>query len=288
MVDAMVSPRTEVALTRGMEEGARIEVRDLSVVRGVGAHQVEALRRIRLVVGCGEFVSVLGPSGCGKSTLLGAIGGFVRPFRGSVFVDEREVLQPAAERGIVFQQHSLFPWFSALENVAFGLKMHGVAASERRGRAREMMELVGLAGFEKLYPAQLSGGMQHRAEIARVLVNHPRVLLMDEPFSSLDAQTKLTMQELLLEIWAKLRTTVVFVTHDIDEAIFLGDRVVAMSSRPGEICFERAIDFARPRDVKVMTSPEFVDIKRDCLDWIRSESAHGLRRGDPIGRAHCG
>jgi NitT/TauT family transport system ATP-binding protein len=214
-------------------------------------------------------VSVLGPSGCGKSTLLGVIGGFVRPAGGSVAVDGRDVLEPGPDRGIVFQQHSLFPWLTAVDNVAFGLKMQRIRASERRDRALEMMDLVGLAGCEKLYPAQLSGGMQHRVEIARVLVNRPRVILMDEPFSALDAQTKLTMQELLLDLWAKLRFTVVFVTHDIDEAIFLADRVLAMSSGPGEISFERDIRFARPRGVHVLTSPEFVEIKRECLDWIR-------------------
>jgi NitT/TauT family transport system ATP-binding protein len=255
-----------------MDHGARIDIRDLSVERRAGAHGVEVLRRIRLTVDRGEFVSVLGPSGCGKSTLLGVVGGSVRPSQGAVLVDESEVLGPGADRGIVFQQHSLFPWFSALDNVAFGLKMQGVPAARRRERARELMHLVGLAGFERLYPAQLSGGMQHRVEIARVLVNRPRVLLMDEPFSALDAQTKLTMQELLLDVWGGLGVTVLFVTHDVDEAIFLADRVVGMSSRPGRISFERAVGFDRPRDVGVMTSAEFVRIKRECLDWIRGES----------------
>ncbi len=256
-----------------MHEGARIDVRDLSVARGTGQARVEALRNIRLVVRPGELVSILGPSGCGKSTLLGAIGGFVRPTRGAVLVDGREVREPGADRGIVFQQQSLFPWLSTLDNGTFGLKMHGVPAVERRARALELMDLVGLSGCENLYPAQLSGGMQHRAEIARVLVNRPRALLVDEPFGALDAMTKITMHELLLDVWAKLGFTVVFVTHDIDEAIFLADRVVAMSSRPGELVFERRIDFERPRDVQTTTSADFVAIKRECLDWIRSERA---------------
>jgi NitT/TauT family transport system ATP-binding protein len=272
MAHALVFTPTAIAVSaRQTWEGARIELRDVSVVRGMGARQVESLRGVRLAIDPGEFVSVLGPSGCGKSTLLGVIGGFVRPAGGTVSVDGKDVVTPGRDRGIVFQQHSLFPWLSALDNVAFGLKMQGIARPERRARAIEMMDWVGLAGSERLYPAQLSGGMQHRVEIARVLVNRPRVILMDEPFSALDAQTKITMQELLLELWARLRFTVVFVTHDIDEAIFLADRVVAMSSRPGEVSFERGIPFARPREVTVLTSLEFVELKRECLGWIRVE-----------------
>jgi NitT/TauT family transport system ATP-binding protein len=181
------------------------------------------------------------------------------------------VTKPDVERGIVFQRHALLPWKTVLQNVAFGLKMRGVGKEKRTNEARKILDIVRLSGVENRYPAELSGGMQHRVEIARALLHTPRVILMDEPFSALDAQTRLSMQELLLEIWDRTAITIVFVTHDIDEAILLGDRVIVLSSRPGEIRHERIIPFPRPRDIEVTTTQAFVEIKRECLNRIRSE-----------------
>jgi NitT/TauT family transport system ATP-binding protein len=253
--------------------GGAIVVERLSVHHRDKSRVVEALRDVDLTVAPGEFVTILGPSGCGKSTLLGALGGFVRAASGTVTVGGALVHEPSPALGMVFQQQSLFPWRSVADNVAFGLKMRGVGAAERRREATEMIRLVGLAGFEDVYPAQLSGGMQHRAEIARVLVNRPRALLMDEPFGALDAQTRSSMQELLLGIWVRLKPTIVFVTHDIDEAILLGDRVVMMTGRPGCVGWQRAVGIERPRLLDAVPSPEFLDMKRECASRLRATSA---------------
>jgi NitT/TauT family transport system ATP-binding protein len=245
-----------------------LEVDDLSIVLGSGAQAFEAVRGLDLRVAAGEFVTVLGPSGCGKSTLLGALAGHLRVARGRIRVDGRPVDGPSPERGLVFQHHTLFPWKRVLENVAFGLKMKGVAAPERAARARELLRLVGLEGFEDRYPAELSGGMQQRVEIARVLINDPRVLLLDEPFGALDALTRVKMQQLLLQVWSRIRTTAVFITHDIDEALFLGDRILVMSPRPGRIIESLPLQFARPRHPDLLTSPGFIALKRHCLDLL--------------------
>jgi NitT/TauT family transport system ATP-binding protein len=249
----------------------RLELRGVSIHVGVEPARTLAVANVDLTVEPGAFVCLLGPSGCGKSTLLSALAGFIGPSRGRIVVDGQEVTKPDVERGIVFQRHTLLPWKTVLENVAFGLKMRGMSRERRTNEARRILDLVRLSGMEDRYPAELSGGMQHRAEIARALLHLPRVLLMDEPFSALDAQTRLSMQELLLEVWQRMRITVVFVTHDIDEALLLGDRIVVMSSRPGEIRFERSVPFGRPRDVELLTTSTFVDLKRECLSRIRSE-----------------
>jgi NitT/TauT family transport system ATP-binding protein len=249
-----------------------IVVTGLRVLHRDKTREVEAVRDVDLRIASGEFVTVLGPSGCGKSTLLGAMGGFVRPSSGSITVDGVAVRGPSPSLGMVFQQQSLFPWRTVVDNVAFGLKMRGVGARERREEAMAMIGLVGLAGFEDAYPAQLSGGMQQRAEIARVLVNRPAALLMDEPFGALDAQTRASMQELLLGIWSRLATTIVFVTHDIEEAVLLGDRVVMMTGRPGAIAWQQGVDIERPRPVDVATSPSFLALKRECASRLRASS----------------
>ena len=234
----------------------------------------------------GEFVCVLGPSGCGKSTLLGALAGHLPASAGSVHVDGIAVDRPHPDRGLVFQHHTLFPWKRVLDNVAFGLKMKGVARRERHQRARDLLQLVGLAGFEHSYPAHLSGGMQQRVEIARVLINDPRVMLMDEPFGALDAQTRLKMQELLLDVWSRINTTILFITHDIDEALFLADRILVMSPRPGRIIEEIKLDFARPRGPDLVTSPRFIDLKRHCLALLHPETkVVPLQRLSPLGAA---
>ncbi len=261
----------------------RIDIEDLALELGSGRDRFEALRDLGFSVEPGEFVCILGPSGCGKSTLLGALAGHLRHSRGSLLVDGAPVPGPSPERGMVFQHHTLLPWRNVLDNVAFGLKMRGVGRCERERQAREILDLVGLGDVARRWPSQLSGGMQQRVEIARVLVNRPRLLLMDEPFGALDAQTRLHMQELLLDIWERIRTTVVFITHDIDEALFLADRVLVMSPRPGRILDELTIDFARPRNTDVVTSPRFSRLKRHCLELLRHRDGRELPRLSPLG-----
>jgi NitT/TauT family transport system ATP-binding protein len=231
----------------------------------------------------GQFVCILGPSGCGKSTLLGALAGHLQPRTGVLNVDGAPVSGPSPQRGMVFQQHTLFPWRTVRDNVAFGLKMRGIGKAERHRAADEILALVGLEGFAERWPDQLSGGMQQRVEIARVLVNRPRLLLMDEPFGALDALTRLNMQELLLDIWTRIRTTVVFVTHDIDEALFLADRLLVMSSRPGRIIEDLHLDFPRPRTTELVTSHAFSRLKRHCLELLRHEDGRQLPRLNPLG-----
>ena len=255
----------------------RIEINDLGIDYGANGRRVEAVRRFTLMTTPGEFVALLGPSGCGKTTVLNAVAGFVQPNAGTVVVDGERVQGPGADRGMVFQQHSLFPWKTVLANVEFGLKMRGIKKTLRTAQARAYLDLVGLGGFEDAYPAELSGGMQQRVGLARTLVNRPRVMLMDEPFGALDAQTRLTMQELLLSVWREVRTTVIFVTHDIDEALFLSDRVAVMTARPGEIRDVVTVKLARPRAAEVIATAEFMALKARVLAQVREESARVLR-----------
>ncbi|MGF6091749.1 ABC transporter ATP-binding protein [Pseudomonas sp. 18173] len=261
----------------------RIDIRGLSISLGEGDAAFEAVQGLDCQIEPGQFVCILGPSGCGKSTLLGALAGHLQPRTGTLNVDGAPVSGPSPQRGMVFQQHTLFPWRTVRENVAFGLKMRGVGKVERHKAADEILALVGLEGFAGRWPDQLSGGMQQRVEIARVLVNRPRLLLMDEPFGALDALTRLNMQELLLDIWTRIRTTVVFVTHDIDEALFLADRLLVMSSRPGRIIEDLRLDFPRPRSTELVTRPEFSHLKRHCLELLRHEDGRQLPRLNPLG-----
>ena len=270
------------AYEKAVEPG-RIDGQQLSIRLGQGAQAFDAVQNLDFSVEPGEFVCILGPSGCGKSTLLGALAGHLRPSAGTLQVDGQTVDGPSPERGMVFQHHTLLPWRSVLDNVAFGLKMQGIGKAERRYQASEFLRLVGLQDFALRWPNQLSGGMQQRAEIARVLINRPRLLLMDEPFGALDAQTRARMQELLLDIWTRIRTTVVFVTHDIDEALFLADRVLVMSPRPGRFIEDLRLDFPRPRHASLLTRPEFVRLKRHCLDLLRHEEGRELPRLTPLG-----
>jgi NitT/TauT family transport system ATP-binding protein len=269
---------------RAFTDLGRIEVRNAAIRLGRGEKAFEAVQDVSLSIEPGEFVCLIGPSGCGKSTLLGALAGHIPVARGQLDVDGKPVAGPHPDRGIVFQHHTLFPWKSALENVAFGPKMRGVGRKERRRQAQEILELVGLKDFANRYPKQLSGGMQQRVEIARVLINKPRLLLMDEPFGALDALTRMIMQELLLDISGRVRTTIVFVTHDIDEALFLADRVVVMSARPGRIVEEIKVPFARPRRTAISVSQEFVELKRRCLDLLHTrQDGMSLPRLEPLG-----
>jgi NitT/TauT family transport system ATP-binding protein len=196
------------------------------------------------------------------------VAGFTPISAGTLAVDRREVRAPSPERGVVFQQHTLFPWKTVLKNVEFGLKLRGVSTRERRRQAEEILERVGLREFLHHYPDQLSGGMQQRVSLARVLVTRPRVILMDEPFCALDAQTRLEMQEMLLALWHELHMTVVFVTHDVDEAVFLSDRVIVLTSRPGRIQAELTVALPRPRTLDLLTRPEFTELKRRALGLL--------------------
>jgi NitT/TauT family transport system ATP-binding protein len=263
--------------------GGRIDVRGVSISLGEGQAAFEAVQGLDCQIESGEFVCILGPSGCGKSTVLGALAGHLEPAAGSLQVDGTPVQGPSPQRGMVFQQHTLFPWRTVRENVAFGLKMNGVGKAERLAAADEMLALVGLEGFAGHWPNQLSGGMQQRVEIARVLINRPRLLLMDEPFGALDALTRMKMQELLLDIWTRVRTTVVFVTHDIDEALFLADRILVMSSRPGRFIEDMRLDFPRPRSTGLLTSAPFSRLKRHCLELLHHEDGRQLPRLNPLG-----
>ncbi len=244
----------------------------VTVAFGRGSLRHVAVVDASLAVEPGEFVCLLGPSGCGKSTLLNCVAGFVRPAAGRVAVDDVEVTRPGPDRGMVFQQYSLFPWKTIRDNVAFGPRRAGKSYAESSSLANTFLSMVGLSHFANRYPAELSGGMQQRVGIARALANYPRVLLMDEPFGALDAQTRVMMQESLLAIWGEFRTTVMFVTHDVDEALFLADRVLVMSASPGRIIADIPVPLARPRQPEIATEDSFIRLKRQCLEVIRAES----------------
>jgi len=250
----------------------QIDITDVSITFGNGPGAYQATEKTSIRIKAGEFVCILGPSGCGKSTLLNSIAGYVEPTTGRVTVDGEAVKEPGPDRGMVFQQYSLLPWKTVYENVAFGPRMAGHTRIEAGSTANTFLELVGLKKFGNRYPAELSGGMQQRVGIARALANYPSVLLMDEPFGALDAQTRLMMQESLLDIWRKFGTTVVFVTHDVDEAVFLADRVLIMSAAPGRIIEDVKVGLERPRTTDMATSPEYMKARQFCLDTIRAES----------------
>lgn len=254
------------------EGRGHVRVNNVSIEFDHGGEKRTAVKDAQLEIKSGEFVCLLGPSGCGKSTLLNAIAGFITPTRGELLIDGQLVTEPGPDRGMVFQQHSLFPWKTVCENVAFGPLMAGMSHSSANAVARTFISLVGLAASENAYPSTLSGGMQQRVGIARALANYPSVLLMDEPFGALDAQTRIMMQENLLEIWREFKNTVVFVTHDIDEAVFLSDRIVVMSASPGRIIADIDVNLPRPRTASLLTDLGFNALKRQCLDLIRQET----------------
>ena len=219
-----------------------------------GGLQVEAIREVSMQVSSGEFVAILGPSGCGKSTLLELCAGLEEVSGGQILIDGEKVTGPNPKAVMVFQEHSLFPWLNVEQNVTFGLKTRKVSQDERWRKGREVLERVKLVKFAKHYPHQLSGGMKQRVAIARALVGNPEFILMDEPFASLDFQTRVLMQQFLLEVWTGFKSTILFVTHQIDEAVLLADRVMVMSAAPGRVLEEVKIDLPRPRS---MTDPAF-------------------------------
>ncbi|MGK7912354.1 MAG: ABC transporter ATP-binding protein [Synechococcus sp.] len=267
---------TAVSPMQSQHRKGFVEVDDLSVSFRSRDTVHEVLHSVRFRVNPGEFVCLLGPSGCGKSTLLNAIAGFVAPTQGSVSVDGNRVTRPGADRGFVFQQYSLLPWKTTFQNVEMGLKYQKMPKGERRELVDRYLNRVGLYKHRNSYPHQLSGGMQQRASIIRALVNSPAVLLMDEPFAALDAQTRHMMQELLLDIWDEDKTTIVFVTHDIEEAVFLGDRILVMGVNPGHIKEQINIPLQRPRHIDDMLTPEFTQLNRQVFDLIREETLKSM------------
>ena len=232
----------------------------------------QALLPTSLSVADNDFITILGPSGCGKSTLLRIVAGLDTPTAGQVQLDGKLVMRPGADRGMVFQSYTLFPWLTVIENICFGLREKDVPQARQAEIAAHYVDKVGLKGFENHYPKMLSGGMQQRTAIARALANEPRILLLDEPFGALDNQTRSLMQELLLSIWESERKSVLFVTHDIEEAIFMANRVVVMTARPGRIKGEVAVALAHPRHYTIKTSPEFSVLKAELTEQIRVEA----------------
>jgi NitT/TauT family transport system ATP-binding protein len=263
---AAVGPRA-----RGQPKIAFAGVEKLYASRRASVGATLALDAFDLDIAPADIVSIVGPTGCGKSTALNILAGFEQPSSGSVSVDGAVVTGPGADRGVVFQQPSLFPWLTVLANVVLGAKCRGEARDDYEPRALRLLEEVGLKGFERHYPYQLSGGMQQRVQIARALVNEPNILLMDEPFGALDYQTRLLMQKLLLRLWEHFRPTILFITHDVGEAIFISDRVIAMTKRPGRVKSEVRVHAQKPRDYDFLSSAEFKELERELILAVQSE-----------------
>jgi len=236
-----------------------------------------ALQPTSLEVADNDFITILGPSGCGKSTLLRIVAGLDTPTVGQVLLDGQAVTGPGADRGMVFQSYTLFPWLTVRENICFGLREKGMAPAQQLEIAARFIGEVGLNGFESHFPKQLSGGMQQRVALARALANDPKILLLDEPFGALDNQTRALMQELLLSIWELHKKTVLFVTHDIDEAIFMANRCAVFSARPGRIKNELQIDLPYPRHYTVKTTPRFSELKAQVTEDIRVETLRAVQ-----------
>jgi NitT/TauT family transport system ATP-binding protein len=254
---------------------AKISFRDVVRTFPMKSGEFTALDRVSLDVGDREFVTVVGPSGCGKSTLLNLAAGLVEPTAGQVLVDGRPVDGPGPERGVIFQQYALFPWLTVRGNVEFGLKLTSLPAAERRRRADEAIELVGLTDFADALPKTLSGGMKQRCAIARAYAVDPEVLLMDEPFGALDALTRVQLQDQLLETWSRRRRTVVFITHDVDEAVYLARRVVVMAARPGRVHRIVEVDLPYPRTEELRLSPEFARIRNEVWHSVYHQAPAG-------------
>ncbi|MFL2881527.1 MAG: ABC transporter ATP-binding protein [Prochlorococcus marinus subsp. pastoris] len=243
---------------------------------------VYALRDISTIINPGEFVCLLGPSGCGKSSLLNGIAGFVDPSKGQFYLDNKKIMGPSPEMGMVFQQYSLYPWKTVKENIAFGPSINNRGDESPEKIAMNFLEMIGLSKYANHYPNELSGGMQQRVGIARALANYPDVLLMDEPFGALDSQTRIIMQENLLKLWREFKITVVFVTHDIDEAVFLADRILLMSTLPGKIKKDLKIDLPRPRDKETTDSSRFIELRQICHSLIREESLKAFEKQNQL------
>ncbi len=238
---------------------------------GRNATETLALDNLDIAIRPAEIVTVLGPTGCGKSSTLNIIAGFEQPSTGVVLLDGKPIDGPGPDRAVVFQQPSLFPWLNVFDNVTLGVKCQGKPREDYTARAMHLLAEVGLAGFENHYPYQLSGGMQQRVQICRALVSEPKVLLMDEPFGALDYQTRISMQELLLRLWQQYKPTIFFITHDVSEAIFVADRVLVMSRRPGRIKLSVQVEAPKPRDAGFLTANEFISLQRELLQAVQEE-----------------
>ncbi|MGZ3613977.1 MAG: ABC transporter ATP-binding protein [Thermodesulfobacteriota bacterium] len=261
-----------------MEDGIKLHIHNVSKVYRSDGRDVLAIDEIDLKIKNKEFATILGPSGCGKSTLLRIVAGLIKPTRGVVRLDGDVIGGPGQDRGMVFQSYTLFPWLTVRENVQFGLEISGTPKAKLKEIAQEFVEKVGLKGFELTYPKGLSGGMKQRVAIARALANNPAILLLDEPFGALDAQTRSLMQELLTQVWEELHKTILFVTHDVEEAIFLSDRVFVMTARPGRIKAEIDISLERPRSYELKSTGAFLNLKREALTLIREEAIKAAQR----------
>ena len=265
----------------------QISIRNVSKIYDPDGARVLAVDNCSMEIEAGELCVVVGPSGCGKTTLLNAIAGFHGITSGEIVLDG-EVLcnadkqaSPGSDRIVVFQNGALFPWFTVLENVTFGpVVQGGISEKEAKGKAREMLSQMGLQGIENNYPSELSGGMRRRVEIARAMMNDPRVLLLDEPFRALDALTKTVVQQFLLDVYNKCKKTIFFITHDLEEAIFLGSRVYIMTTRPAKIKTVLDIDIPRPRDFRVLSSSSYIRLKKECIDAVHEEALKAFAAGE--------
>ncbi len=255
-----------------MEETTKLHIHNVSKIYRSNGDEILAIDEIDLKIKNQEFATILGPSGCGKSTLLRIVAGLIKPTQGVVRLDGKMITSPGQDRGMVFQSYTLFPWLTVKENIQFGLELSGMPKAQKEQMAQEFVEKVGLKGFEKTYPKGLSGGMKQRVAIARALANNPAILLLDEPFGALDAQTRSLMQELLTQVWEELHKTILFVTHDVEEAIFLSDRVFVMTARPGKIKAEIDIPLERPRSYEIKATESFLNLKKQALALIREEA----------------
>lgn len=265
----MSKPALELIQGFGLEKPMKISVVDVNKTYQVRNTETVALQDINISIDNNEFTTIVGPSGCGKSTLLRMIAGLDTPTSGKIIINGLEITGPGADRGMVFQTYTLFPWLTVEQNIKFGLKLKKLPEQQIKEIVDRYLELIGLTNFRHSYPKELSGGMKQRVAIARALANSPEVLLMDEPFGALDPQTKSAMQELLLKIWRTEKTTVIFITHDIEEAIFLSQRVYVMSARPGRVEEEVYISLSRNRTQEIKDSDPFIDIKRRIAKMLK-------------------
>ena len=265
----------------------QLSIRNVSKLYDPDGARVLAMDNCSMEIEAGEFCVVVGPSGCGKTTLLNAIAGFHDITSGEILIDG-EVLcspgkkaSPGSDRIVVFQNGALFPWFTVLDNVTFGpVVQGGISEKDARNKAREMLGQMGLRGIESNYPSELSGGMRRRVEIARAMMNDPRVLLLDEPFRAMDALTKTVVQQFLLDVYDKCKKTIFFITHDLEEAIFLGSRVYIMTTRPAKIKTVLDVDIPRPRDFRVLSSSSYIRLKKECLAAVHEEALQAFAAGE--------
>jgi ABC-type nitrate/sulfonate/bicarbonate transport system ATPase subunit len=256
------------------EQPYKLQVRNLfKAFQAQGTPRL-VLQNINLCLDAGEFVCLVGASGCGKSTLLNIVAGLIAPTTGQVLVDGKVVMGPGSDRGMVFQSYTLFPWLTVAENIAFGLDLRQLPRLEQNQRITYYLEVVGLTAYARAYPKELSGGMKQRVAIARALANEPNVLLMDEPFGALDSQTKEQMQQFLLELWQQTQTTILMITHDVEEAIFLSQRIYVMSTHPGEIQAEIAIALPPQHDLEIKLTPDFIALKRQVIQTLKQGNNH--------------